>query len=71
MTFSCALLVCLLNTGFVENDSSHIKRIAAIEFSIGQELRVNPSFSLDDFRTLYPQSTLLKNFPQPDQTKVL
>jgi hypothetical protein len=69
MTFSCALLVGLLNTGFVENDSSHIKRIAAIEFSIGQELRFNPSFSLDDFRTLYPQSTLLKNFPQPDQTQ--
>jgi len=69
MTFSCALLVGLLNTGFVENDSSHIKRIAAIEFSIGQELRFNPSFSLDDFRTLCPQSTLLKNFPQPDQTQ--
>jgi len=69
MTISCALLVGLFNSGFVENDSTHIKRIAAIEFSLGQELRFNPSFSLDDFRTMYPQSTLLKNFPQPDQTQ--
>ncbi len=69
MTFSCALLVGLFNSGFVESDSTHIKRIAAIEFSLGQELRLNPNFSLDDFRALYPQSTLLKNFPQVDQTQ--
>jgi hypothetical protein len=30
MTLSCALLVGLFNLGFVENDSTHIKRIAAI-----------------------------------------
>ena len=69
MALSCALLICLLNTGFVEKDSMKVKRFSAIEFSIGQELRINPNLSLAEFRVLHPQSLLLKSFPQPDQTQ--
>jgi len=43
MNFCCALLISLLNIGFVENDSTQIKRSSAIEFYLGQELRLNPN----------------------------
>lgn len=69
MALSSALLICLLNTGLVEQDSIQIKRFSSIEFSIGQELRINPNLSLADFRALHPQSLLLKSFPEPDQTQ--
>jgi hypothetical protein len=69
MNFCCALLISLLNIGFVENDSTQIKRISAIEFSLGQELRLNPNLSLADFKALHPESLLLNAFPQPDQTQ--
>jgi hypothetical protein len=64
-----ALFAGLLNPVFTKNDSIPVKRIAAIEFTMGQELRLNPNFSLNDLRLLYPQSTLLSNFPQPDPTQ--